>query len=82
MKPPFQLVQFRRVSHDTVRCLQVLLQRAEKGEIMGISFAAMDASREVFYSSCGEAHRNPVFASAMASALWYGTMKRVFKEDQ
>lgn len=80
MKPlrPFRLVQFQRVSHDTVKCLRVLLERAEKGEIIGISFAAMQADREFFLSNCGEAHRNPAFASALAGSLWYQNMKQVF----
>lgn len=75
---PFRLVQFQRVSHDTVKCLRVLLDRAEKGEIIGISFAAMQADREFFLSNCGEAHRNPAFASALAGSLWYQNMKQVF----
>lgn len=28
------------------------------------------------------AHRNPGFASLMAGALWYGTTKKVFREDE
>lgn len=78
---PFRLVQFRRTSHDVVICLRALLERAERGEIIGISYAAMEADREFFFSSCGEAHRNPAFATALASTLWYGTMKRVFNEN-
>lgn len=85
MKParerPFRLVQFQRVSHDTVKCLRHMLDRAERGEIIGISFAAMQADREFFVQSCGEAHRNAAFASALASSLWYQTMKSVFGED-
>ncbi|MBB3193975.1 hypothetical protein [Roseateles terrae] len=78
---PFRLVQFPKQSHDVVKCLKKLLERAERGEIIGISYAAMESNREFFFSSCGEAHRNPAFASALASTLWYGTMKRVFNED-
>lgn len=80
---PFQLVQLRtrRVSHDTVTCIRTLLKRAEAGEIIGLTYAAMEEDRRYFYSSCGEAHRNAGFASQMAGALWYGTMKRVFGED-
>lgn len=75
---PFRLVQFDRVSHDTVECLEVLLARAKRGEIIGLSFAAMQSNRKFFVSNCGEAHRNSTFASALASSLWYQTMKQVF----
>lgn len=80
-RQPFRLLQLTRpVSHDTVRCLRELLDDAERGKIVGISYAVMATNREFFYSSCGEAHRNPAFASALASTLWYGTMKKVFNE--
>lgn len=79
---PFKLLQLRRpVSHDTVKCLRTLLEQAEAGKIVGISYAAMAANREFFYSSCGEAHRNPAWATAMAATLFHGTLKRVFGED-
>lgn len=81
---PFQLVQLRsrRVSHDTVTCLRTLLRRAEAGEIIGLVYSAMEEDRQYYFSACGETHRNPGFASQMAGALWYGTMKRVFGEDR
>lgn len=79
---PFRLLHLRQpVSHDTVRCLRTLLADAEAGKIVGISYAVMAANREFFYSSCGEAYRNPVFATAMAATLLHGTMKRVFGDD-
>lgn len=79
---PFRLLQLRQpVSHDTVKCLRKLLADAEAGKIVGVSYAVMAANREFFYSSCGEAHRNPAWATAMAATLLHGTMKRVFGED-
>lgn len=79
---PFRLLQLRRpVSHDTVRCLRKLLEDAEAGKIVGISYAAMASNRDFFYSSCGEAHRNPAWATAMAATLFHGTLKRVFGEE-
>lgn len=78
---PVRLVQFHRVSHDTVKCLKHMLDRAEQGEIIGISFAAMQSDREFFLQSCGEAHRNTAFASALASSLWFQTMKQAFGEN-
>lgn len=81
-KQPFRLVQFKRpVSSDTVRCLRTLLADAEAGKIVGISYAVMSSNKKLFYSSCGEAHRNPVFASAMAATLLHGTMKKVFGDE-
>jgi hypothetical protein len=79
---PFRLLQLRQpISHDTVRCLRKLLAEAEAGKIIGISYAAMAANRDFFYSSCGEAHRNPAWATAMAATLFHGTLKRVFGEE-
>lgn len=79
---PFRLLHLRQpVSHDTVKCLRKLLADAEAGKIVGISYAVMASSREFFYSSCGEAHRNPAWATAMAATLFHGTLKRVFGEE-
>lgn len=75
---PLRVVRNDGVSRDTVACLRHLLARAERGEIIGVSFAAMQADREFFLSNCGEAHRNPAFASALAGSLWYQNMKQVF----
>ncbi len=68
-------------ARDTVRCLRALLEEAERGEIQGISFAVMKSNRDFTYNSCGEAHRNPAWAAAMAATLMHGTMKRIFGED-
>ena len=79
---PFRLLQLRQpVSHDTVKCLQTLLEQAQAGKIVGLAYTAMAANREFFYSACGEAHRNPAWATAMAATLFHGTLKRVFGED-
>jgi hypothetical protein len=79
---PFRLLHLKPpVSHDTVRCLRELLEKAEQGKIIGITYTAMASNRDFFYSACGEAHRNPAWATAMAATLLHGTMKRVFGED-
>ncbi|MGQ3051065.1 MAG: hypothetical protein ACT6S0_04710 [Roseateles sp.] len=79
---PFRLLHLRQsVSHETVECLRELLSQAEAGKIIGISYTVMAANREFFYSSCGEAHRNPAWATAMAATLFHGTLKRVFGEE-
>lgn len=69
------------VSNDTVRCLRRLLADAEAGKIIAISYAAMAPNREFFYSSCGEAHRQPAWAAALAATLLHGTMKRIFGDE-
>ncbi len=82
MRRRFELVKLdqARVSHDTIECLRTLLRQAERGEIIGISYAAMRRNKRFFYSSCGEAHANPVFAASMIGAAWYGLMQEVHKE--
>jgi len=77
---PLRVVR-SRVSQDTVNCLRELLKRAERGEIIGMTFCALQPDREFFYSSCGEAHRSPACDAAMASTLMYGTMRRIFGEE-
>lgn len=67
-----QLIAIDRcVSRDTVECLRGLLRQAEQGEVVGIAYAAMHRGRHFHTESCGEANRNPAFASAMAGALWF-----------
>lgn len=76
-----RLVPRAQVSADVVRCLRELLKDAEQGKIIGISYAGMKSDRELFYSSCGEAHRNPTQAASLAATLMHGTMKRIFNDD-
>ena len=79
---PFRLVQLKRpVSHDVIRCLESMLENAKRGEVHGLAFVVMMENREFFYNACGEAHRNPAWAAAMAATLMHGTMKRVFNEE-
>lgn len=78
---PLRVVQGGGVSYDTVRCLRKLLADAEAGRIVGISYAVVTPNRDFFYSSCGDAHRNPALAASLAATLMHGTMKRVFGED-
>lgn len=68
MRRPFDLVP-DNVSHDTVRCLETLLDRARTGEVIGIAFAVMLKRRAYIVNSAGEAHRNPTFSRGMIAAL-------------
>lgn len=78
---PLRAIKSISASRDTVQCLRHMLGRAERGEIIGISFAAIETSGEYLLQTCGEAHRDAKTASALASALWYQTMKQVFGDD-
>lgn len=79
------VVPLRRVAsgtdadrEDALRCLQWMIRRIERGEVVGLCFAALESDGQYFVASCGGAHRNAQTASAMASSLWYQTMKQVF----
>jgi hypothetical protein len=56
-------------SHDTVQALQHLLEQAQRGEIIGIAFAAACRRRKVLLDTTGEAYRNPTYARGMVAAL-------------
>ena len=57
------------VSHNTVQCLRQLLEGAERGEIIGLAFAAVLKGRRYMVNSAGEAHRNPTFSRGMLLSL-------------
>jgi hypothetical protein len=63
------LVSNGGVSSDTIQCLEVLLEKARAGEIIGVAYAAMHKRRRYTVHTCGEAHRNPTFARGMIAAL-------------
>jgi hypothetical protein len=56
-------------SHDTIACLEHLLEEARRGEIIGLAFAALCKRRKFVLDTAGEAHRNPTFARGMVAAL-------------
>lgn len=67
-KPPFILVP-DNVSTDTVACLRTLLYQAEKGEVIGLAYAAMLKRRAYIVNSTGTAHESPTFSRGMVAAL-------------
>ncbi len=69
MKPPFIQAIPSPVSHDTVTCLEHLLDGARRGAVIGIAYAAMLKHRSYVLNACGEAHRSPTFARGMVAAL-------------
>jgi hypothetical protein len=68
MKPPFILVP-DTVSTDTVECLELLLRRARRGEVIGLAYAAMLKKRAYIVNTAGSAHESPTFARGMLRAL-------------
>jgi hypothetical protein len=68
MKPPFILVP-DTVSTDTVECLELLLKRARRGEVIGLAYAAMLKRRAYIVNTAGAAHDSPTFARGMLAAL-------------
>jgi hypothetical protein len=68
MKPPFKLVH-DSVSHNTVECLETLLEHAKRGEIIGLAYAAQLRQRAYITDTAGECYRNPTFARGMVGAL-------------
>lgn len=81
MRPPFRLVALDGVSRDTVSCLRELLARAERGEVIGVAYAAMHRRRKYTVHACGEADRNPTFARGMVDALSDELAKRVWGDS-
>ncbi len=76
---PFQLIKLKASgSEHVIECLRDLLEEAEAGRVIGLSYAVMRADRKFFFRSCGEAHRNPAFATAMAATLLHGELERTF----
>jgi hypothetical protein len=80
-KPQFRLVALDTVSRDTVACLRDLLARAERGEVVGLAYAAMHKRRKYAVHICGEADRNPTFARGMVDALSDELARRVWGTD-
>lgn len=76
VRRPYTLAVVDGVSRDTVACLRTLLEAAEKGEVIGVCYAAMHKKRQYTVHACGEAHRNPTFSSGMVGALWFDLQRQ------
>ena len=57
------------VSEDTIECLQLLLRRAHRGEVIGLAYCAMLKGRAYIVDTAGVAHESPTFARGMVRAL-------------
>ena len=60
-KPYFKLAE-DTISHETVEAIQTLLDKAKRGDIIGIAFAVMNKQRTYNTNTAGELHRNMTFA--------------------
>lgn len=68
MKPVFQLMK-TSLSSDTIKCLEILLDNAKQGQVLGIAYAAMLSNREFIVDATGECNRNPIFARGIIASL-------------
>lgn len=62
---------------EVIEDLTRLLERAKRGEFVGMTYAMMHSERRYIYSSSGEAHRNPTFAAGMVAAMHHGLMAQI-----
>ncbi|MDN8612757.1 hypothetical protein [Variovorax ginsengisoli] len=65
---PYRLVP-DTISHDTVECLEVLLEGAKAGEITGIAFACTMRKMRYITNTAGSCYKNPTFARGMVASL-------------
>lgn len=68
MKQPFTLIP-DTVSTDTVECLKLLLNRARRGEVIGLAYCAVLKQRSYIVNTAGVAYQSPTFARGMVAAL-------------
>lgn len=68
MRAPFTLIP-DSISTDTVECLQQLLKRARRGEVIGLAYAAVLKQRSYIVNTAGVAFESPTFARGMVAAL-------------
>lgn len=68
MKAPFILIP-DEVSHDTVKCLETLLEHARSGEVIGLVFAAALKRHAYIANTAGECYRNPTWTRGIVAAL-------------
>lgn len=57
------------VSHDTVECLEQLLEAARAGEVIGLVFGAMLKRKRYMVNLAGEARRDPTYARGVVGAI-------------
>lgn len=81
MRPPFRLVA-DTVSIDTIECLEQLLERAKRGDLIGLAFAAMLKRRRYIVNTAGVAHDSPTFTRGMVAALDDSLSNRIHHQGE
>ena len=80
MKRPFQLIP-DALSTDTIECLEQLLAKARKGDLIGLGYVGMLRHRAYIVNSAGEVHRNPTFGLGMVQMLKHEFVRRVLDSN-
>jgi hypothetical protein len=62
---------------DTIACLNTLLRRARRGEIIGLAYCAMLKQRLYIVDTAGAAQDSPTFARGMVAALDDSLSRRI-----
>ena len=70
MRQPFAFVD-ESLSHDTILALEVLLEKAKRGDIIGMAYAVMNRKRSYNVDSTGEMYRNATYALGTVVVLAY-----------
>lgn len=65
---PYRLVK-DSISHDLIEALEVLLEGARQGDVIGIAFACALKQRRFITNVAGFCHKNPTFTRGMVSSL-------------
>jgi len=65
---PYQLVR-DNISRDTVEAARQILEGAESGEIVGLTFGLMLKHRRFVVNVAGECLRDPTFSRGMLGAM-------------
>lgn len=68
VRRPYRVID-DQLSHDTIECLERLLQEARSGRVVGVAYAAIFKRRNFMVHACGEAHRSPVYARGVVAVL-------------
>lgn len=67
MKRPILLKESS--SDDTIACLEHLLDKAKRGELVGLAFGAIMRRSHYMVHATGAASQNPTFARGVIAAL-------------
>jgi len=61
----------RSESLDTIECLRSLLERACRGEVVGLVYAAIASDTRFSVNTCGRAKARPGYGVSVSAALHY-----------